>query len=169
MRVRIDGRLAPQARRVARSVAQVLHPMAEDVQGTAYLGGGAADLVQPDDPWPHVVVPLTTRAGIDPVARCQIAAADAIVATDLEEAVRLRGICRGVVVILEPGNAASVSSPIHTASPFDAAEVAAFLAAAPELGEALMRLGVDLQPFDGSRVASAVIEAATAAALESPR
>jgi hypothetical protein len=166
MRVRIDGRLAPQAQRVAQAVAQALGPASRDVTGTAYLGAGAADLVCPDDPKPHVAVPLTTNAKVDPVARSQIASADVVVAMDREEAVRLRGFVRGAIVIIDaqPGSAVAA---IHTTSPFDAAEVAAFLMAAPAMSSALRRLGLDLRAFESKVIVDAVIEAAMAAPLDS--
>ncbi len=166
MRVRIDGRLAPQAQRVAESVAQALGPASRDVTGTAYLGAGSADLVCPDDPKPHVVVPLTTSTRVDPVARAQIASADVVVAMDREEAIRLRGFAGKAILIVDaqPGSAIAA---IHTASPFDAAEVATFLVAAPAVSSALRRLNLDLRPFESKVVVDAVIEAAMAATLDS--
>ncbi len=168
MRVLIDGRLSPTALRVAHAVLETLTPLARDVRGTTYLGAGSADLVRPDDPRPHVFVPLTTGTTVDPVARCQIASADAVVAMDREEAVRLRDMVTGVVVMLEV-QPESGTAAIHTASPFDAAEVAEFLVSAPEVAAALLRLDVALHPFDSKVVVDAVIEAAIAATLDSAR
>jgi hypothetical protein len=166
MRVRIDRRLTPQAERVAQAVADALAPAMRGIEGTTYLGAGAADLVHADDPRPHVMVPLTTDGKIDSVARRQIAAADAVIAMDREEVVRLRSDIRGVIVVIDPRHD-SARAVIHTASPFDAAEVTAFLSAAPALAATLGRLDLNLRPFDTAVVVEAVIEAAMAATLDS--
>ncbi len=170
MRVRIDARLAEGPADVAREVVDRLvgHAIAS-CDGTIYLGTGSADLVTGSDPAPHVIVPLSTNALIDAVSRAQIAHADAVVMMDRVEARRLGPLIASAPVVIVAEGADDHGVVIHTANPFDAVEVEAFLALSPHIAAYLLALELDIRPFDSRPIVAAIAEAVVLVALDSPQ
>ena len=167
MIIAVDGRLVGPPRAVALGVESDLRKIAEhEVDGSVYLGMGSCDLIQPEHPRPHVIVPLTGERALDAVEIDQLGHADAVVVMDEAEANRLLHVVapRAVLVLVSTVEDSTAGRVIRTGNPFDAAEVAAFLHSCPALAMALHEHGVPMRPFSPRPITVAVLEGLTACA-----
>jgi hypothetical protein len=164
MYVRVDTRQRGAAQRLTEAIGLGLrhHALTREIDGSVYLGVGAADLIHQDDPRPHVVVPLTQRALYDPVGRAQIAAADAVVFTDRAELTRLADDVTQAAAVVVIGDATSRERHvIHADNPFDAVEVDRFRGLCGAVALALEEHGAMPPPFSPSAAVEAILEALT--------
>jgi hypothetical protein len=167
MIIAVDGRLVGPPRAVALGVESDLRKIAEhEVDGSIYLGMGSCDLIQPEHPRPHVIVPLTGERALDAVEIDQLGHADAVVLMDETEANQLLHAVApaAMLILVSTVEDSAAGRVIRTGNPFDAAEVAAFLHSCPALAMALQEHGVPIRPFSPRPITVAVLEGLAACA-----